>query len=71
MVETQRIQSISFILSNIKDIKKILKQYRLYKDLFGKNILSKKELKEYIKDLISLYKQLKEYLKDTNKIFDN
>lgn len=70
MIEVQRIQSITFILKNIKDIKKILKQYRLYKDLFDSNILTTMEIKEYIKDLISLYGQLKEYLKNTNKIFD-
>lgn len=71
MVEIQRVQSLTNIFIYIREIKKILKQYRLYRDLFNSNIFTTKELKEYIKVLISLHKQLKEFLKNTNKIFDN
>lgn len=68
-MKSQRVQYIANIFSCIKNIKKILKQHKIYKDLFSKNLLTTKEVNGYIKDLIILNKELKRYLKDTKVVF--
>lgn len=68
-MKSQRVQYIANIFSCIKNIKKILKQHKIYKDLFSQNLLTTKEVNGYIKDLILLNKELKRYLKDTKVVF--
>lgn len=69
-MSTIRIQNITFIISTLIEIKKIINKNLFFKENFNYSVLTKEELQE-LENIIILNKQrLLKYIKNPHLLFD-